>query len=123
MVLRDVVIAGGAIAYRLVVGHLEMQPTWFSKINTALEFAVLAGVLAQAALKGSDATPGAVEPGDIALIEANAAAALADLALAGFPETFARTFFAYEAPDVVAVGFTPSTAFFQTPGPQAGRRL
>jgi len=32
-----------------VVGHLEMQPTWFSKINTALEFAVLAGVLAQAA--------------------------------------------------------------------------
>lgn len=49
MVLRDVVIAGGAIAYRLVVGHLEMQPTWLSKINTALEFAVLAGVLAQAA--------------------------------------------------------------------------
>ena len=74
-------------------------------------------------LKGSDATPGAVEPGDIALIEANAAAALADLALAGFPESFARTIFAYDAPDVVAVGFTPSTAFVQTPGPQAGRRL
>jgi len=26
-----------------------MEPTWLSKINTALEFAVLAGVLAQAA--------------------------------------------------------------------------
>ena len=74
-------------------------------------------------LKGSDATVGAIEPGDVELIEANAAAALADLALAGFPESFARTIFAYDAPDVVAVGFTPSTAFFQTPGPQAGRRL
>ena len=74
-------------------------------------------------LKGSDATLGAVAPGDVELIEANAAAALADLALAGFPESFARTFFAYDAPDVVAVGFTPSTAFVQTPGPQAGRRL
>ena len=74
-------------------------------------------------LKGADATLGAVEPGDVELIEANAAAALADLALAGFPESFARTIFAYDTPDVVAVGFTPSTAFVQTPGPQAGRRL
>lgn len=74
-------------------------------------------------LKGPDATIRAVEPGDVELIEANAAAALADLALAGFPESFARTIFAYDAPDVVAVGFTPTTAFVQTPGPQAGRRL
>jgi cardiolipin synthase len=49
IVLRDVVIAAGAIAYRLVVGHVEMQPTWFSKLNTALEFAALAGLLAHAA--------------------------------------------------------------------------
>ena len=49
IVLRDIVIAGGAIAYRLVVGHVQMEPTWLSKLNTALEFAVLAGVLAQAA--------------------------------------------------------------------------
>jgi cardiolipin synthase len=49
IVVRDVVIAGGAIAYRLVVGHVEMEPTWLSKVNTALEFAVLAAVLAQAA--------------------------------------------------------------------------
>ena len=74
-------------------------------------------------LKGSDALLGAIEPGDLELIEANAAAALADLVLSGFPESFGRTMFAYDAPDVVAVGFTPSTAFFQTPGPQAGRRL
>jgi cardiolipin synthase len=49
IVLRDVVIAGGAIAYRLVVGHVEMAPTRLSKVNTALEFAALAGALAQAA--------------------------------------------------------------------------
>jgi hypothetical protein len=74
-------------------------------------------------LKGSDATLGAIEPGDVELIDANAAAALSDLILGGFPESFGRTMFAYDAPDVVAVGFTPSTAFVQTPGPQAGRRL
>jgi cardiolipin synthase len=49
IVARDVVIAGGAIAYRLVVGHVQMEPTWLSKLNTALEFAALAGVLAHAA--------------------------------------------------------------------------
>jgi hypothetical protein len=74
-------------------------------------------------LKGSDATLGAIEPGDVELIDANAAAALSDLILGGFPESFGRTMFAYDAPDVVAIGFTPSTAFVQTPGPQAGRRL
>ena len=74
-------------------------------------------------LKGADAAVGAIEPGDLELIDANAAAALADLLLSGFPESFGRTMFAYDAPDVVAVGFTPSTAFVQTPGPQAGRRL
>ena len=52
----DVVIAGGAIAYRLVVGYVEMEPTWLSKINTALEFTALAGLLAHAAalIDGSD---------------------------------------------------------------------
>ena len=56
IVLRDVVIASGAIAYRLVVGHVEMEPTWLSKINTALEFTALAGLLGHAAalIDGSD---------------------------------------------------------------------
>ena len=49
IVLRDVIIAGGAIAYRLSVGPVEMAPTPLSKLNTALEFAVLAGALAHAA--------------------------------------------------------------------------
>ncbi len=74
-------------------------------------------------LKGSDAAVGAIEPGDLDLIEAHGRAALTDLALCGYAESFASTFFAFDPPDVVAVGFTPTTGFVQTPGPQAGRRL
>ncbi len=48
IVLRDAVIVAGAIAYRFVVGHVEMAPTRLSKANTFLEFAVLTLVMAQA---------------------------------------------------------------------------
>jgi len=48
IVLRDAVIVAGAIAYRFVVGHIEMAPTRLSKANTFLEFGVLALVMAQA---------------------------------------------------------------------------
>ncbi|MDR2239350.1 MAG: CDP-alcohol phosphatidyltransferase family protein [Zoogloeaceae bacterium] len=48
IVLRDAIIVAGAIAYRFVVGHIEMAPTRLSKINTLLEFGVLALVLAEA---------------------------------------------------------------------------
>jgi len=46
---RDVVIVAGATAYHFTVGEVEMAPTWISKLNTVLEFAFLAGVLARAA--------------------------------------------------------------------------
>ena len=49
MVLRDVVIVGGAVAYHRLFGHVEMTPTWLSKLNTALEFVMLAAVIADAA--------------------------------------------------------------------------
>jgi cardiolipin synthase len=49
IVLRDVTIAAGAVAYRLMIGRVEMRPTALSKVNTALEFAVLAAVLAHVA--------------------------------------------------------------------------
>lgn len=49
IVLRDVVIVGGALAYHRVVGHVEMAPTWLSKFNTVVEFTVLAAVIADAA--------------------------------------------------------------------------
>jgi cardiolipin synthase len=43
---RDLLIVGGALAYHLLIGHVEMAPTWLSKLNTALEFVLLASVLA-----------------------------------------------------------------------------
>lgn len=48
IVLRDALIVAGAVAYRFVVGHIEMAPTRLSKANTFLEFGVLALVMAQA---------------------------------------------------------------------------
>jgi hypothetical protein len=74
-------------------------------------------------LKGTDATLGALEPGDTALIEANIVALVKDVAVLGYTEAFARTILAYEAGALVAVTFTPTSAFAQTPGPQAGKRL
>jgi cardiolipin synthase len=49
IVLRDVVIVGGALAYHHLVGRVDMAPTWLSKFNTVLEFVVLATVIAAAA--------------------------------------------------------------------------
>ena len=38
---RDVVIVGGAVAYRLLFGELTMSPTLISKVNTALQVVML----------------------------------------------------------------------------------
>ena len=43
---RDVVIVGGAIAWRFARGELTIEPTYLSKVNTVLEFAVLVVVMA-----------------------------------------------------------------------------
>jgi cardiolipin synthase len=47
-ILRDVVIVGGASAYRLLFGSLEVAPTLLSKVNTFLEFGAIALTLAHA---------------------------------------------------------------------------
>ncbi len=49
IVARDIIIVGGALAYRLTRGHVEMAPTMLSKINTFIEFTVLLFVMAGAA--------------------------------------------------------------------------
>jgi cardiolipin synthase len=49
VVLRDVIIVAGALAYHYRVGHVDMAPTRLSKANTLFEFVLLAGVLALAA--------------------------------------------------------------------------
>ena len=49
IVVRDIVIIVGALAYRLVRGRLHIAPTPLSKINTFIEFTVLLLVMAAAA--------------------------------------------------------------------------
>ena len=49
IVLRDVVIVAGVLAYRLTLGRVEITPTSLSKANTFMEFAVLLAVMASAA--------------------------------------------------------------------------
>jgi cardiolipin synthase len=41
VVLRDVVILGGAAAYRILIGPVEMQPTLISKLNTGMQIALV----------------------------------------------------------------------------------
>lgn len=48
IILRDVIIVGGATAYRLLLGSVDMAPTRLSKLNTALEFLLLVLTLAVA---------------------------------------------------------------------------
>jgi len=46
---RDIVIVAGVVAYRVLIGPLDMKPTRLSKTNTFLEFGVLLVVMATAA--------------------------------------------------------------------------
>jgi cardiolipin synthase (CMP-forming) len=49
VILRDVVIVGGATAYNFLVRPVEGEPTRISKLNTGLELLLLLFVLSQAA--------------------------------------------------------------------------
>jgi cardiolipin synthase len=49
IVIRDAVVVLGALAYKGVAGHLEIQPTLLGKAYTFAEFAMLALVLGHAA--------------------------------------------------------------------------
>ncbi len=49
VVLRDVVIVGGAIAYRVFIGDVEGHPTLISKLNTLLQLVFVLVVIASAA--------------------------------------------------------------------------
>jgi cardiolipin synthase len=47
---RDLVITGGAIAYRLVYGHVDGHPTLISKLNTLCQIFYVLGVVTSAAI-------------------------------------------------------------------------
>jgi cardiolipin synthase len=46
VVLRDVVIVGGATAYHFLIGYLEGRPTAVSKLNTTLQLSFVLAVIA-----------------------------------------------------------------------------
>lgn len=48
VVLRDLIIVGGALGYRRLAGHLRGEPTLISKINTGCQLLFIIAVLMQA---------------------------------------------------------------------------
>jgi len=74
-------------------------------------------------IKGDDARVGALEDGDAALIERHRESAVAELVPLGYRSHWLRTVFDTSAAEVLAVRFTPGSAFAQTPGPRAGAPL
>jgi len=74
-------------------------------------------------LKGGDAAVEALRDDDYIRIARNREGFLRELTSIGFPDKFAKLLLAGERGDVVAVGFTITAAFNQTPGPTAGKPL
>ncbi len=54
VILRDVVIVGGAMAYNFLVRPVEGEPTRISKLNTALELLLVLFVISRAAFDWPD---------------------------------------------------------------------
>lgn len=76
-----------------------------------------------AQLKGRDATIGAAEPGDVALADAHAERFAAEIGRLGFAAPLAYAVLDRGDDEMVAVTFTPTAGYEQTPGPGAGRAL
>lgn len=49
ILLRDLVIVSGALAYHKLIGPVEVKPSYLSKFNTAAQFILIVLVLAEAA--------------------------------------------------------------------------
>jgi len=54
VILRDVVIIGGAVAYNYIVKPVDGEPTRISKVNTALQLLLLLFVMSRAGLGWPD---------------------------------------------------------------------
>jgi hypothetical protein len=74
-------------------------------------------------IKGDDAQVGALEDGDGAAVERHRELAVAELAPLGYRPVWIRTVVDTSGLEVLAVRFTPCSAFAQTPGPRAGAPL
>ena len=74
-------------------------------------------------IKGEDATVRAATQEEVVLVARYVEAFAREIAPLGHTDEQARTMFDCRADDLVAIDFTPSAAFEQTPGPKAGTPL
>lgn len=74
-------------------------------------------------LKGEDAAIEPLQPDDHLLVARQHEGFVRHLVELGWPESLGDTLLAGARGDIVAVGFTVSAAFVQTPGPTAGQPL
>jgi|SRR5262245_13436014 len=74
-------------------------------------------------LKGMDATSARARAADIELSKLTVDRFVADAAPLGYPEDVLRTVFWSDPADLIAITFSPTAAFLQTPGPRAGEAL
>jgi hypothetical protein len=74
-------------------------------------------------VKGSDARITPLEEGDWPAVSAHADDLVAEICPLGYTEALVRKMTECTPQQVVAVRFTPSSAFGQTPGPRAGAAL
>lgn len=74
-------------------------------------------------LKGADAKSGSPQPGDEALVARQRAGLAGNLETVGYAPELPRALVGGEWAEAVAITFTPTAAFVQTPGPGAGAPL
>jgi hypothetical protein len=74
-------------------------------------------------LKGLDAKVEPAGPDDLAVVRRYRDAFVDELARLGYPRPVFHALLACPDADLVALRFTPTEAFSQTPGPNAGRSL
>lgn len=74
-------------------------------------------------LKGGDAAIVPLAEGDRALMRAYGAGFVEEIRALGYRDPFASAMMMAVTEEAVAVRFTPTAAFDQTPGPKAGQRL
>jgi len=74
-------------------------------------------------LKGERAEVGPVDTADLELARTHGAAIVEHITSLDYPREAVRCYFHYAPENLVAVHFTPTAAFEQTPGPGAGTAL
>lgn len=74
-------------------------------------------------LKGRDVTSVPVQPADVALVRRYLVLFAADLGQLGWDQAYVEALFWHDPSQLIAIRFTPESAFQQTPGPAAGQAM